>query len=401
MNGRRFATACIASAALLSLPSCGAPPPESAREVRFGARKGGPVVTQAELQDDLQRFTGDLFARLSDSTAPLQHRSVEVRDQALRLLLRQDSTALDIATGPTPEVNLLDMVVFVRLSRGVTERHWLSVFGEDGRALLDAWKVAEANLGAIEDKVLSDERKSELHALIDQWLERNPDIAYVESVRFAGFSQFVGALSAKSANETSGILGTVHSATRAADQAVLLAERFRFVATRAPFLLRVQARLGASEIMADGIQRLEEGAKGLPNQPGITPMLRDVSGLMKEGQVTASQTKETLTALQATLDRLPPPDQMQALLSSTSTLTEKNIAMLERAQRVLGQLDELMPKDPQTTASTITSVERRLDRVTKRGLAYLVALGAAWCILFWGGYVIARLVVSRRASLQR
>jgi hypothetical protein len=359
------------------------------------------VITQAELQQDLQRVASELFARFTEASLPLEHRPTEIRDEGLRYLLRVDSSALDIVTGPTPETNLLDMVVFVRLSRSVFERHWLSVFGEDGPAFLTAWRDNEADVGAIAKKVLSDEKLAWLDAQIDEWLQRNPDRIKVEGIRFTSFSQIERGISAERAREASGLFGAVRAATRSADEALLLAERLRFAMSRAPFLLRLQARLGVSEITTEEIARLEELTRGLRKSSEVGDLTTRLSTLAREGQTAAKETQEALAALKPVLDRLPPPEEIHRLLASTSTLTEQNIALLERAERVLGQLQGLLPKDPQTTVSTITSAERRLDRVTRRGLAYLVALGAAWCVLFWGGYVLARLVLARRASLQR
>src|SRR5437870_693892 len=76
------------------------------------------TLNQAELQEEVQRFSADLSARLSDASQPLlESGSAELREATVRRLLLYQSSALDIATGPRPEVNLLDMAVFVGLSR--------------------------------------------------------------------------------------------------------------------------------------------------------------------------------------------------------------------------------------------------------------------------------------------
>jgi hypothetical protein len=49
-----------------------------------------------------------------------------VSDTALRETLIYVSSAIEIATGPLPSVNLVDMLVFLRLCRVAVERHWTS-----------------------------------------------------------------------------------------------------------------------------------------------------------------------------------------------------------------------------------------------------------------------------------
>ena len=85
-----------------------------------------------ELQEALQRFTTQFADRVTQATEALERSSPPgVRDEALRKNLLYVSSALEIATGPDPWVNLLDMIVFVRLCRAVLERHWIpEVYGE-------------------------------------------------------------------------------------------------------------------------------------------------------------------------------------------------------------------------------------------------------------------------------
>jgi hypothetical protein len=94
---------------------------ESTRDVRMSSefgRKPGEPVSQAELLEDVQRFTSDFMLRIADRATPLEESpSAVVREAALRRVLVYESMALDIASGPLPELNLVDMLVFVSLSR--------------------------------------------------------------------------------------------------------------------------------------------------------------------------------------------------------------------------------------------------------------------------------------------
>src|SRR5262245_42986275 len=72
------------------------------------------AVPEFELQQELQRFTTQFADRITQATDVLeQSPRAEVRDEALRKNLLYVSSAMEIATGPFPEVSLLDMIVFI------------------------------------------------------------------------------------------------------------------------------------------------------------------------------------------------------------------------------------------------------------------------------------------------
>jgi hypothetical protein len=273
------------------------------------------MVTQVELQQDLERFAGDLIGNLTDSGTVLMRGDApsDIREAAMRRLLRYESYALDIATTAEPEVGLLDMVVFVSLCRNVFERHWVRVFGEAGIPVLRAWESAESDLAPIREKVLTPERARLLDGLIADWLSENPSRVDVESVRFQEFSQVAGRLSAERANETRGLFGTVKAATQSADTALLVADRMRFMLNRVPAVLRLQVRLGASEVTSDALARVRETTRSAKSSGGA-----------------------------------------RALLD--------------------------------------------IDAVMRRGAMYLVGVGGAWSVLFWGCYYVARALASHRGG---
>jgi len=67
---------------------------------------------------------------------------------ALRRLLLYGSSTLDIASGPRPEVNVVDMLVFVSLSRQTLENYWIpKVFGDDGLPLTAAFVMPNSVSG--------------------------------------------------------------------------------------------------------------------------------------------------------------------------------------------------------------------------------------------------------------
>jgi hypothetical protein len=215
-------------------------------------------MRDVELQQDLQRYAAQFAETVTQAMEELE-RSPDQRisDEALRRNLAYASAAIDIATGPFPEVNLLDMIVFVRLSRSAADRYWVpEVYGEAGTRLVDAFQRVEQELWRIADKVLDGDRKNDVLSLADDWLADNPGQVRVEGVRLTDFSVLAGEAARGRADRARGLLSSVRSATQSADQALLLAEQAMFLAHRIPFLVRLHARVAAREIVSDAVDRL-------------------------------------------------------------------------------------------------------------------------------------------------
>ena len=83
-------------------------------------------VLELELQQELQRFASQFSARILQATeGPQGSVRAKIRNEALKKNLVYISSALEIASGPSPSVSLLDMVVLIRLSRTALEKHWI------------------------------------------------------------------------------------------------------------------------------------------------------------------------------------------------------------------------------------------------------------------------------------
>ena len=219
------------------------------------------TTPELELQQELERFATQFSDRITQATATLERSGREgVRDEALRKNLLYVSSAVEIATGPAPGINLLDMVVFIRLSRTLLERHWIpTLYGEQGADLAEVFARAERDLSAITDRVLSVTQREQVVALVDSWLADNPGQVRVEGVRLADFSAAAGSKAAERSIRAQGLLSGLKVAAQTANQAMLLSERGLFLVHRLPFLWRLQARLAGREMMSDALTRLIEG----------------------------------------------------------------------------------------------------------------------------------------------
>jgi hypothetical protein len=304
-------------AVVIAIPGCIPPQTGATREVTMDpgalvrrqagqSRHGADArpVLQTELQQDLQRFASQYTGRIAEAL----HELTEVDDPKLRAvatrsLLVYHAAALDIATGPLPEINLLDMLVYVLLSRAVVERYWIpEVYHLQGRPLAKAFAQSEADLWRIADKVLTQPQQQELRELAGAWLAQHPERIAVESLRFEDFSAWAGELTAKHADTARGLRGRVEQMTQAADEALLLGERGMFLVHRLPFLLRLQARLGAQEVTSDALAQLQNG-EWLNEQVGhLRPMLRDLVHITETSEVALDKAQDLVTTLKPTLE---------------------------------------------------------------------------------------------------
>jgi hypothetical protein len=210
-----------------------------------------------ELQQELQRFATRFLDRISQAVSVLERSPrADVRDEGLRKSLLYVSSAMEIATGPSAEVNLFDMFVFVRLSRALLEKHWIpTLYGKDADELDDAFVRADEEITQLVDRSLGRDRRGQLEEVVHTWLADNPNQIRVEGLRLADFSAMAGAAAANRAIQAKGLLSSVRVASDAANQAMLLADRAMFLLHRMPFLWRMQVRVGANEVTSDTLMR--------------------------------------------------------------------------------------------------------------------------------------------------
>jgi hypothetical protein len=231
----------------------------------------------AELQQDVQRAATAFMDRVAQAADPLEKGNRPLNEEALlRQILRYNASALEIATGPFPEINAVDMVVFSMLCKGALERHWIPTrFGQEGAPFVEALGSLEQESWETAAKFLDREQLYDLRELVTAWQADNPDQYRVEGIRFQEFSEHCGQIEGERTKKARGLLGQVRSATMAADQALVISERAFFVAHRMPFLLRAQARVGVQEALSDSLYRVQDMQATLAKRlDDVRPMLR-------------------------------------------------------------------------------------------------------------------------------
>jgi len=212
-----------------------------------------PAFDPVEVQQALMRFADDFSMRVIASSEKLRRGGKPLdRVELHRWKIIAGTQAWSIASGPNPIANLLDMTVFVTLTRMTVERHGQAKgFGESAAAMLETTRTAEVEVWLIAATVLNPEQQAELRKAIEEWSADNPDPA---AVRY-GHTIGLAAQLTKDSKSGPTALGSVFSllmfdplagldpATREIAQARLWGDRALYVAQRMPSMLRWQAEL--------------------------------------------------------------------------------------------------------------------------------------------------------------
>jgi hypothetical protein len=215
-------------------------------------------------------------------------------------------------------------------------------------------------------------------------------------VRFTDFSARAGEVAAERVRHARGLLGSVKGATQAADQALLLAERGLFLAQRMPFLLRLQARLGVQETISDTLFRFDNLAglrEAMERTPELRPLMGDISKLIESSEAALRQGNALAQTLEPLIGYATAPETLEGgrvttrlndTLDASNRLADKTLTILGELQRLTTQATAAAGKDPLTAATD------RADALVRRWIGYLIVLGAAWALFFWGGYYVVK-----------
>lgn len=367
---------------LIGIVGCASPPPrqgsQSASISAIGAGTG--PVSQAELQQDVQRYVSEFHETIVQALGPLLNsENPEIRDRALRQGLLYATSAIDIATGPSPEANLLDMIWFVRLNRMVIQDYWIPhLYGQAGQPLLEAFERLEDKAWGLASKVMDANAKQELIVLLDQWRAENPGQIRVEFIRFSEFSYLAGQASQARAQEVSGLLRSVQTGVVIADNALLLAERSLFLAQRMPFLLRLQVQIASRDIVSD-----------LDKSADVKPLVSETTNLAVNMRQVASESRllvETIANEILPAKEFRHPGYLLETVKSFQAAMASAERMLERTESLIHEAK--LGKAGSFTAPLSVGLEET-DRMVRRWVLYFLILGASWAVFGWGGYYLA------------
>ena len=209
-----------------------------------------------EVQQTLMRFSDEYLVTTVYGLEKLR-RGTNALDPAelLRWKILLGSEICSIASGPNAIANLLDMTVFVTVTRKAVEDYWQpKVFGESAEPLLNTCRNSETNIWRLASQALTSEQLKELRQAIDVWFQQNPLPDNVVVARAVGFASQVAA--ANPINSASNPMADnvfdllevdpmsgLDPAVREIAQTRLMAERALYVTQKMPTILRWQTEL--------------------------------------------------------------------------------------------------------------------------------------------------------------
>jgi hypothetical protein len=370
-------------------------PGQAVRTVSPG-KQNKEAVDPVEVQQNLLRFADEFSTRMVIGVEKLRRgTNAMAAAEVLRWKIALGNESCAIASGPNAVANLLDMTVFVTVTRAAMEEHWQpKVFGESARPMLESCRNAETNIWRLAGKVLKAEQEAELRRAIEVWRRENPHPEDVLAARAVGFaSQVAQASPAETAKPGSVFsllrvdpLAGMDPAVREIAQTRLFAERALYVTQKMPTLLRWQTELlsanaldmpGVRQLvtnstqLATAVERFAAVAERLPGQAStereeilkalegqerkLTPLVNEVRQTLAGGTQMSTSLNTTLTTLDTLLKRVGVGQTNQAGPPSTNAEPFRiqdygqTAARLEAAAR---QLTELLHTLDQTLGST-------------------------------------------------
>ena len=234
-------------------------PGQTVRAVAPG-RKDKGAIDPVEVQQTLMRFTDEFAAQMIAGLDRLRRGTNDIDPaEALKWKIVIVTESCSIASGPNAVANLLDMTVFVTVSRITMEDHWQpKVYGASAQPMVEACRSLETNIWGIAGTVLTAGQLEELRQAIAAWRQQHPDPEKVMGARAVGFATEVAR--AKQADTAApgsvfGLLGLdplsgLDPATREIALTRMFAERALFVTQWMPNLLRWQIELMSLNAMA-------------------------------------------------------------------------------------------------------------------------------------------------------
>jgi hypothetical protein len=341
-------------------------------------------IDQLELQESIQRFYSRFTERIVDGLMNDSKLMQSNRTTIIGQYLLYDSEALKIATAPYPEVNLLDMIVFIKANKRVIRRYWIpKVYGHEGIALYNGFREAEQDLDHLALKILSKEQLKGINEGIHRWLVENPQMIRVEKVRVADFSKFMKVSGTDFSFSISQIFVDTKSAVKAVDQVSLVGNRALFLAQHMPLILRLHARLGTQEMISDTISNLQSAPKITEGIEAANPLVENLTTLTTE-----------ITKLLKDYKDVRSEGRRNAKGPGFYNTLGKIDSIVENGVTLLGEANQLRPHDD----GPIKKLKKEIHDLIIFSGTTLIIIAAATSLLWWGGYYICKRMLNGQSQ---
>ena len=343
-------------------------------------------IDELELQEDLQRFYTRFTERLVSSLdVPKITKSYTLGQFSLRQYLLYDSESLKIVTSPFPEVNLMDMLVFIKLNKIVVRDVWIpKKYGALGKEFYQAFKDSEGDIEQIASKILSKEDLLGIEETIRSWRKQNPNQTRVEKIRIADFSRLAGDVNKQMQEEGRGfslsnIIVDTRGAVQAVDQMVLVANRSIFLIQQLPFIIRLQLRIGSQEIVDDLGLKLSRN-KGMKQ---LGPAMNKFNTAVGEMDALVTDSNQLVKNFHSIF---PKGVNVNSGMKDLNSSLDKGIHLMN-----------LLQSGQEHRGEAITSVKKDLRSFIWFIAIVVVITGACLSFVFWLGFYIVKIKMLRNS----
>ena len=313
-------------------------------------------ITLPELASLTTAFADRYMTYVVTATDEIERNNpnLEQRRRAHQVKLVQTSAVYDIVTNADPFTQLLDLTLVVSLQA----RKWIdddraeAWFGPRGRPLVHAARQAREDIWRLAARVMRPDQLEQLDAIILGWHRDHPDVEIVSWVRFDEVAASRGKSIVAEVSGGGGFLAPVGEATKAVDEARLLAERAFYMGKRWPFLLSWQARAAVDETLS---------TPALAALQAQTPVLvESIDRITRSMDRLPADLARERTALKATFDETQP--KVQATLQQSRQLVRDADVLTGSVDKLSGSLTELLARLEQTSVALERSM-RTVDEL--------------------------------------
>jgi hypothetical protein len=340
--------ALVAGAAVIALCGCSA----IRRTLHADAHSTARSEQLQALQLRSMRFADEYVGAIIE---PIRHFQSSTDNSVDRLMaqnwvLSQATAAYTIASGPSPVVNAVDMVVLTTLSRMVIDDAWSSErFGDRAALLRNAYHRLERTSLELAKSVFSADQIAELQRVILEWRARNPHTTAISSVHFRDVATSIGTPTSGGIDSFSGLFSflgldpfsSLDPAVREIALSRELAERTIYYAQRLPNLLDMQVeRLTYEFATMPETTRLLGNADSIAGAAAATGRVVDdlPKLLAREREAAIRQFMDALTLETAHTRQLV--DQLRGALEAGTETSQSVTTSIRAFDQLMGRFDK-------------------------------------------------------------
>ena len=354
-----------------------------------------PRLTPVELENQLMRFADNASGGMVAAVGELKEHGRPLDPaQQLHLKLGFSEDIYQIATGPNPYANLLDMITLTSLLRVQLASWWMPRrWGSSAQPLLDVMRRNETAIWDLGKDVLKPKMQNELRVSIHRWALANGQMNSFSELRATGFATAI-AKYVKSTDQSSGQsvfdllqidpLASLDPTTKEIARSRRMAERALFLAQRTPTLLSWQ-----TELLTLAITRNPELDRAIDATAKISEAADTLSRVA--AQLPADLARERQAILQAVQAETGP---LTGMVSQARGALEAGHAMAASTDGTIKTLADFYatlnkgPKDPHAKPFNIDDYKDLAEDIATTSIQLNHLLGSVEHITETSGSVI-------------